>query len=132
MSTFSQFELMVECYKFDIIAVTETWVTNAKQENAVKIDNYVFIPKNRLNSKVGGVAFYIREELTYKRRLDIEKYNTSIEHVWIEVKGKNKNSDYLVGCFYQPSSVEAEKRACVNISKPSSAKFMLTGINLSL
>jgi len=40
----------------------------------------------------------------------MSKIDTSIEHFWIEVNGKNKNSNYLVGCSYQPSSIEAEKR----------------------
>ena len=25
-----------------------------------------------------------------------------MEHVWIEIKGKNKNSTVLLGVFYQP------------------------------
>jgi len=77
--------------KFDIIAVTETWITISKQENFVKIDDYVFMSKNRQKTKGGGVAFYIKDEITHDRRHDIEKYDNSIEHIWIEVKGKNKN-----------------------------------------
>jgi len=72
---------------------------------------FLIVPQNRQKTKGGGVGFYIKDEITYDRRHDIEKYDTSIEHIWIEVKGKNKNSNYLVGCFYQPSSVEAEKRS---------------------
>jgi len=38
--------------------VTETWITNSKQENSVKIDDYVFMPKNRQKTKGGGAARY--------------------------------------------------------------------------
>ena len=34
----------------------------------------------------------------------------SIETIWIEVRGKNKNSAFLIGAFYQPSSDEKEKQ----------------------
>ena len=37
----------------------------------------------------------------------------SIETIWIEVCGKNKNSGFLVGAFYQPSSNEKEKQCCL-------------------
>ena len=30
--------------------------------------------------------------------------------MWIQVNGKNKNSSYLIGTFYQPSSQEEDKR----------------------
>ena len=33
----------------------------------------------------------------------------SIETIWIQVRGKNKNSAFLIGVFHQPSSDEKEK-----------------------
>ena len=33
----------------------------------------------------------------------------SLEHQWVEVKGKNKKSSYLIGVVYQPSSENAKK-----------------------
>ena len=36
--------------------------------------------------------------------------NDSIETIWIKVRGKNKNSAFLIGAFYQPSSSEKEKQ----------------------
>ena len=37
-------------------------------------------------------------------RSDISKLDNSIEHLWIEIQGKKKNSACLIGVFYQPSS----------------------------
>ena len=34
----------------------------------------------------------------------------SIETIWTEVHGKNKNSAFLIVAFYQPSSDEKEKQ----------------------
>ena len=66
---------------------------------------------NRTTSKGGGVGLYISETYTYKVRQYITNLDQSIEHQWVEVKGrKNKNSSFLVGCIYQPSSNESENR----------------------
>ena len=67
----------------------------------VQITRYEFIYNNREHSRGGDVAYYIKEHLEFKVRKDI----------WIEVKGKNKNSFFLVGCLYQPSSIESEKQS---------------------
>ena len=98
---------MIEKYRFDIFCVTETWFTDSvQQENYVRIPGYELIKNNRTKSKGGGVAIYIQDHMKFKIRSDIININTSMEHTWIEVKGKNKNSSYLVGCIYQPSSIE--------------------------
>ena len=59
----------------------------------------------------GGVAYYIKEHVEFKERKDIYYLDKTIEHQWIEVKGKNKNSSFLVGCLHQPSSIESEKQS---------------------
>ena len=65
---------------------------------------------NRVNKRGGGVGVYIKETFTYTERKDIINLDKSIEHYWLEVSGLNKTSSYLVGIFYQPSSIEHEKR----------------------
>ena len=37
----------------------------------------------------------------------------SVEHIWIEISGKNKNSNVLLGVFYQPDSDPVKKCAWV-------------------
>ena len=44
----------------------------------------------------GGVGFYIKDTLKFKRRKDIEDRIPDLEHVWVELHGKNKNSRLLV------------------------------------
>ena len=41
------------------------------------------------------------------------KMDDSIETISIEVRGKNKNSSFLIGAFYQPSSDGKEKQCCL-------------------
>ena len=110
LSTFPELEILLEEFKFDVICITETWLKTKKQEKYVEIPAYNFVCKNRSLVKGGGVGIYVNEKLSFKERHDIVKINDSIEHHWIEIKGKNKNSSYLVGCMYQPSSNEDDKR----------------------
>ena len=39
---------------------------------------------------------------------DLGKIDESIEILWIEVKGRNKNTLVLIGVVYQPSANETE------------------------
>ena len=50
----------------------------------------------------GGVGVYIKDYITYKIRNDIISLNDSLEHLWVELKGKNKKSPNLIGVVYQP------------------------------
>lgn len=109
LSSLTEFKQMIEDYNFDIVCVTETWLQNKTQEKYVQIPDYVFKGNHR-GSKGGGVGIYLKESITFKERTDIPKIDPSIEQFWVEVNGKNKNSHYLVGCIYQPSSKEGEKR----------------------
>lgn len=110
-STFDEFEVMLTTYKFDIIGLSETWLKdNLYLLEHVNIPGYNFEYKNRDNRRGGGVGFYLKEGISYKVRNDIRKLDESIENLWLEIKGKNKNSSYLFGSFYQPCSVESEKR----------------------
>ena len=40
---------------------------------------------------------------------DLGKIDESIEILWIELRGRNKNTPFLTGVVYQPSSKETEK-----------------------
>ena len=52
---------------------------------------------------------YIKDTIKYKERQDLSKLDETIEHMWIECQGKNKNKNYLVGVFYQPRPEDKEK-----------------------
>ena len=102
---------MLENHKFDIVALSETWLKDNKhQYEYVQIPGYNTVFRNRENKKGGGVGFYVKDHLSFTLRNDITKMDDSIETIWIEVRGKNKNSAFLIGAFYQPSSDEKEKQ----------------------
>ena len=109
-STFDEFKFMVNESKFDIITLSETWLKNDKHLlEYVSLPGYKFSYRNRDEKRGGGVGAYIEDCITYKIRNDIISLDNSLEHLWVEVKGKNKKSPYLIGVVQQPSSENAKK-----------------------
>ena len=83
---------------------------NKHQYEYAEMSGYNIVFGNRENKKGDGVGFYVKDHLSFTLRNDITKMDDSIETIWIEVRGKNKNSAFLIGAFYQPSSDEKEKQ----------------------
>ena len=52
---------------------------------------------------------YIRDTIKYKKWQILSKLDETIEHMWIECQGNNKNKNYLVGVFYQPHPEDKER-----------------------
>ena len=52
-------------YKFDIIAISETWVSEP-EHNKFNINGYDVYHTNRKNKRGGGVALYVKQELACK------------------------------------------------------------------
>ena len=110
-STFDEFSYMLNQYYFDIVALSETWLTgNKHQLDYVKIDGYKSLFKNREHKRGGGVGFYVKENISFTERKDLSNIEKSIESLWIEVCGRNKNTPYLVGVIYQPNFNESDKQ----------------------
>ena len=112
-SSFPEFQLFVETYKFDFMTTTETWLKNDnKMIDYVQIPGYQLKYRKRENRRGGGVGVYIKEYIKeYKVRKDINRLGVDIEHLWIEVKGKNRNHSYLLDTVCQPKSDIASKEA---------------------
>ena len=110
LSSFDEFSVLLESHKFDVFALSETWLKDDSQRlKYVTIPGYQFTFKNREVKRGGGVGLYIKDELSFKERKDIDNLDVTIGHHWVELKGKNKNSNLLLGTMYQPSSCEVEK-----------------------
>ena len=62
---------IVNLYKFAII------------DTKVQIDGYVGIRRDRISGAGGGVVAFVRDDLNFQRRTDLE--NHMIEGVWLEL-----------------------------------------------
>ena len=88
VSTFNEFLLTVNRYPLDIITLSETWLKdNHLLMEYVSIPGYTTEFRNRESIKGGGCGAYIKENINYKRRRDIENLFPELEHLWLEVPG---------------------------------------------
>ena len=104
VSSFPEFECMVSTYNFDMYCLSETWLSdNQHLLDHVQIPGYSMFYQNRSNKRGGGVGVYLKESMKCKVRNDITKLDDQLEHLWIEIQGKNRHSNVLVGVLYQPN-----------------------------
>ena len=79
-------------YNFDIIAFTETWLTE-QNESKHLLDGYTPIYNSRKNRDGGGVCLFISKKLNFKIRNDLILNNNDCESLTLEIlNGKDKNS----------------------------------------
>ncbi|CAB3990292.1 Hypothetical predicted protein [Paramuricea clavata] len=63
------------------------------------IDGYKFIKRNRKRGHAGGVALYIKDNILWRRRYDLE--TDDIESIWLEIFIA-KSKSILIATFYRP------------------------------
>ena len=84
-----------------VIAVSETWAT-ADSETLLLLSGYVGISKNRPKSRKGGVAVFVRDSISFSKRLDLDIYdNEDFESICIDIDDK-KIAKHTIGAIYRP------------------------------
>ena len=97
--------LISEFSYFDILSFTETWLHSNVVSNDLFFSN--FHPperKDRELDRYGGVILYVKDNIAYKRRLDLEVNN--LECISVEIKLSNSRN-LLYGVFYRPPNSSA-------------------------
>lgn len=89
--------------KFDVFCINESWLDNGISESEFNIDGYKTLYRHR-NRHGGGIVVYIKENIIFTRRCDLEQ--TQVECLWIEVKFNNKQ--LLLCSIYRPPSAKPE------------------------
>ena len=107
---FDQLEHMLDTLNltFDIVAVTETWLTEFDDINLFKIKDYKLETTHRKGKIGGGVAVYIRESCVVSV---LHHYSLSIidgmESLTLQIV--NENQKYNIVCIYRPPTGDLEK-----------------------
>lgn len=83
----------------DIFTPSETHLSKSFNEQLFNIERYTFINRPRENVTGGGVAWYLKESINWKRRQDLEIIN--IENITIEIFPHKCNS-FLIITVYKP------------------------------
>lgn len=103
VSTFDCFTSLLHDHPYDVLCLSETWLKDCKHLlNYVQIPEYKIHFRNRINGRGGGVGMYVRESIKHTKRNDIIDLDNELEHLWVEIKGRNNQSNILVGVIYQP------------------------------
>ena len=99
----SEFEIYLQLldHELTIISLTETWLNDSSCE-IYGIIGHKSIEKHRSGID-GGVALFIRDNLTFSERNYLAHFDEDIESVYIEI-GKDQlhsNRDIVIGVIYR-------------------------------
>jgi len=97
LSCFDELKLWLQSKSYGVITFSETWIDQTVHDNEIHIPGFVCERKDR-NRHGGGVAIYIRDDINYTRRYDIE-IDTN-ESIWLEIKQVHKKP-VVIGCLYR-------------------------------
>ena len=93
-----------ELSNFDVISITETLFTPNIISSDININGFrAPFRKDRTDDGDGGVAVYVKNEISCKRRHDLEI--VALECVWLEIRLHSKR--LLVGTFYRPPNSDS-------------------------
>ena len=94
-------------HKFDVVALTETWLNMSHCDRDVNVDNYTHFRKDRTTGRGGGILVYVLSDIPCVRRYDLEQNIVACEMVWLQlVYGTCK---ILFGTCYCPLGQNAEE-----------------------
>ena len=92
----------------DVLTLSETHIaSNESNENLYKLSGYNFESRPRNSGKGGGVGVYVKENVSYIRRKDLE--NENIENIVIEIIIK-ESKNVLIATHYRPPN--SSKHLC--------------------
>lgn len=94
---FADFNVFVTNENYDVIGISETWLSDNIPSNLVHIDGYNFIRKDR-DSRGGGVGIYLRTSFRYE--ILNNNSHDALEQIWIKFKLCNRT--YIIGTLYRP------------------------------
>ena len=106
-------QIQIELSHFDVIALSESWLSDNVGADEILFQNYQrSFRKDRVENFYGGVIIYVKENITCKRRLDLEI--DGLECIWLEIKLKNKT--ILLSLVYRPPNSPAQTLADIENS----------------
>ena len=95
----SEIKLLTNKCKPAILAITESWLEESFTNESISIEGYNIARRDR-TSHGGGVLMYIRQDLAYNIRTDLN--NVNMEDIWIEILLPKTKPIYVGTCYRAP------------------------------
>ena len=122
---------------FDVIGISETREQVGKCFfNNVNLTGYAFYSQPS-NSSAGGAGLYIRANLNYSIREDLNLLEDELECIWVEIKNA-KSPNILCCCAYRHPNTDSRKfteymdMTMNKLSKENKLIFVMGDFNLNL
>ena len=114
----------------DIMCLSETWLDDTVLDADLAIDGFTLLRKDRQNRTGGGVAMYVKHDITFSDRPDLSTSDES-EIVWVEIVTTQNCPNVLLACVYRPPNATNEYFECLvdSIEKASTEdkEMVITG-----
>lgn len=100
ISGFNDFRHLVYENEFDIVALSETWLSNDIDSDIISLQGYNLFRKDR-TGRGGGVALYLKTSFNCEVvSLDSLANNNLFEHLWVKFKANHRT--FLISSIYRP------------------------------
>jgi len=127
-------EIVAPCSKPpDIIALSKTRI---KETSIIAtLPGYNFINENS-QTQAGGVGAYIKNDLMYLQRRDLQLKMHGCENIWLEILGKRQ--EIIIGIVYRHPQYNIDdfsqslSETITKIAKNNYAYYVLGDININL
>ena len=98
-----------------ILGITESRANKYLLDDQVSVTDYILVREDRESGQGGGICCYVRNDINWQRRSDLEI--DGIEYLWIEIFVRNAKC-FLFGVIYLPpdSSLHIDKDFAVKFS----------------
>ena len=136
---FDDLEYLLKTTNFDIIAVSETRITeNINEISNINLNNYAF-EFTPIQSTAWGTLIFVANHLAYKPRTDLQIYKKcDLESTFIEIINPKK-SNMFIGCIYRHSNMDLTdfnkdylNPLLAKLSKGKEIVFLLGDYNVDL
>ena len=105
-----EIKILIHQNSFDILAISETWLSDKIPNELVNIPGFNVYRKDR-PSHGGGVLIYIKETLPHTYCPDLTNFNNT-EVVWVRIDNTSSPSFY-VSCVYNPKADDENHYQCM-------------------
>ena len=96
--------------KFDVIAISESKLSKGSDPIVdISLDGYHYPVGTNSEASKGGVLLYLRDNLNFKPRNDLNMYSAKkLESVFVEIIN-NQSTNTIIGCVYRHPSMDADE-----------------------